>query len=371
MLQRRPAHRPAGVVDAIEASKVGFSQVTLASPPPARQPISPLSIGVALSTVALMVLAIFQDGGPMLWELVTNDGGAGSPPSDVVAMFQGISMFVGLPICLLPVLGGGLATRKVSGVGVASWAAMATMALYVLAYGILTGFVRHGSGLNGDEAIYGAMCLHLAGLGVLVPVCVLATRGLGFLGLPIQQEQAGQKIPKGHPQVTQAQADLDQLEAGLNDEAIPDTVRADMGETVCSLRLHVDDIAKELELVEAELKSVEPQAALQAADRIERRLERLSTLGDEDEERPALEKAYQAHRQSLALAGELEVRRTRCVAQLLEVGSVAAHSRRRLILDAVAVHTSVTGLLERLDRAADGLQAAQREVGAVGATEVQ
>jgi hypothetical protein len=114
-----------------------------------------------------------------------------------------------------------------------------------------------------------------------------------------------------------------------------------------------------------ELQRRNDTAELAAASRIEARLERLRTLeraGDRvnAEEIASLERALAAHREKIALAEEGEVRLTRIMGSLLEIGASAARCARMLRQEREA--HSAERLLDQLHREAAMAELTLREV---------
>jgi tRNA A-37 threonylcarbamoyl transferase component Bud32 len=178
-------------------------------------------------------------------------------------------------------------------------------------------------------------------------------------GEPVQTDPAQAVVERTEARLEGLLADIEQS------TALGDVVLRDLKGTIYGLKEHTKALGLEASRLRVELQRRNDTAELAAASRIEARLERLRTLeraGDRvnAEEIASLERALAAHREKIALAEEGEVRLTRIMGSLLEIGASAARCARMLRQEREA--HSAERLLDQLHREAAMAELTLREV---------
>ncbi len=309
--------------------------------------------GMAWSTLSLAGLSLFQDVGAFVLSRIID--GQTVPEPGVVAMTQGIALVLGLPLCLIPTLVGGLRSTDPTPAGPRSWAALASMAMFVVVYGVIAALIRPNWGGPEDTVTMATIGVHLA---LLVPLTL--TMLWAVLRHLRPREQALESGPTQDSLARRALGELAALEATVDRNRTEPAVRADIQRLVRQLNGRVAELDADVERTSEQLTRLDVEHSTAELDRISEKLERLQTLGGDGAERAELEKAQQTHREALAYASQLETHITRTTARLLEIVAVAVQTRRQL--DRSEMDQPLTGILARLEQSTAQAMAARAEV---------
>lgn len=164
--------------------------------------------------------------------------------------------------------------------------------------------------------------------------------------------------------LAQARAALDELEAALVSQPLPDVVLAELRASAAQLRAEVEGLARDLRDLEASLTAADrPDEGAWAAER----LSRLSTLARagqavDPQELSRLEAAVRASQAAQAAEAAVESRRTADLARLLEIAATAHRLHRELQLDGAPARRPEEALAD-LQRRAAAAARARRELG--------
>ncbi len=233
---------------------------------------------------------------------------------------------------------------------------------------------------------------------IVIPLCILATIILGVLGpksmkrmvpedLPLAFLRAGpartaalpeplteappvlsppvlEESPRESP-LFRALAQLEGLRAAIGRAALPDVAASDLRATAVRLEQEARVLARQLERLDA----AENEPQVEDAGWLQSRLDRLETMeraGEviDGDERAQLRRAMAAFDAQIAEEAELESRRTRCMAQLLEIGASAARTRLQLLVP----EPRSEALAVRLRQEADAATRAREELARAGLT---
>ena len=164
--------------------------------------------------------------------------------------------------------------------------------------------------------------------------------------------------------VARAEARLSALEQAIASQAheLPDVALADLRDTLVELRAVTAKLGEDLDVLEVEISST---SAPDDVAWMERRLDRLSTLERAGEsvdaaERERLLASLAAHEADAQARDRLESQHTACLAELLEVASIASRVRRELLSEPLPAR-SAPRLVKRLQAETRAANAARRE----------
>lgn len=350
MLSKHRQARPelASVAQALQTSQAPAIQRSVQ-----RGTSTSVQRGMAWSTLSLVGLSLFQDVGAFLLSQVID--GQNVPEPGIVAMTQGIALIVGLPLCLIPTFVGGLRGTDPTPAGSRSWAALASMVMFVVVYGVIAAFLRPNWGGPEEAVTMATIGVHLALLAPLTLTMLWAV--LGHLR---PQQQALQSGPAQDSLTQRALGELAALGATVNQGKTEPAVRADIQRLVQQLNERVAELDADIERTSEQLTRLDVENTTAELDRISDKLERLQTLGGGDAERADLEKAQQTHREALAFTSQLETHITRTTARLLEIVAVTVQTRRQL--ETTDTKQPLTGILVRLEQNTAQAMAARAEL---------